>query len=1013
MKINNIRFKNIHSLKGEQYVSFSEGILDEAGLFAITGPTGSGKSTLLDVITLALYNRIPRINSNKITTTNLDDEGGVMTRNATDCYAEVEYAVEGGKTYRSSWSIRRTSGGNLTGKKHEIYDAETGSIIESKDAVSKNSELIGLDYDQFVRAIVLSQGQFSKLLKSNRNDRNALLEVITGATAYRKIGRETYRRKGEAVQKVKDQNNRLKGIELLSAEEKPKIENTKKELNKQEPSLKKSYDDAKEKLDIRDSLKKKTLEDNQNKKAIEEFKVKASNFKTNKTILDRHIKLVVYKDLIKSSNDLKLNFEKLEERKGIYKKKNESLLINKTALLLRVEELISKKTTDENTIELLESFRVKISKMMVSENLLNNDVLRVKTELTKHYEKLNGLGINLGEIISPAESSKIIQEKQVGIKLLIEKSGENNLESLQSKLKLLRAEQLLAIDLINSVNNYHDKKYIKIRNEQELEAGIKTEGALKVQILDLKKEIPKLKKLVEDLNKVFEEHTKHMSLEDLRSKLIDGEACSLCGSLEHPFALNEPVFNLEEENLNTKKKLLETQTHLLIQLETNYTSQIEKNKKLSLEIDQSKKVLVSELDMAFKKAVKLNWTKTDDLKALRRKQVEINEKDTLLSKSESAFRANEVIEETAILVKNWSDVVKKYNEVSQARKKIYAGENIDAVVQEISKNFTTNLTECKNLKTNIADNKKELEEISKRITETHHQIHIVLKKEGLSDLGELKKAILSEGAAEALRALQKNLQEEKVRLETSAKHLEKELGLLLKKNDESKSDEELNAFFEKATKDWTHISNQIGVLKEKLDKDKSDRERHKEGTDKLEALQKDEALWIIMDRLIGDSKGNKFSNFVQDLTLVQLIGFANKRLLELDDRYIIDMPTSEESSKKNDSLKVVDTHMGNVRRSVSTLSGGETFMLSLSMAFALSDLAAKNVNIESIFIDEGFGTLDSETLDQAITILEKMQNEGDKSIGVISHVPALKERITTQVMLEKSGNGYSSIKYKN
>lgn len=79
------------------------------------------------------------------------------------------------------------------------------------------------------------------------------------------------------------------------------------------------------------------------------------------------------------------------------------------------------------------------------------------------------------------------------------------------------------------------------------------------------------------------------------------------------------------------------------------------------------------------------------------------------------------------------------------------------------------------------------------------------------------------------------------------------------------------------------------------------------------------------------------------------------------------------------------------------------------MAFALSDLASKNVNIESLFIDEGFGTLDSDTLDQAISILEKMQNEGDKSIGVISHVAALKERITTQVQLEKSSSGYSTI----
>jgi exonuclease SbcC len=95
---------------------------------------------------------------------------------------------------------------------------------------------------------------------------------------------------------------------------------------------------------------------------------------------------------------------------------------------------------------------------------------------------------------------------------------------------------------------------------------------------------------------------------------------------------------------------------------------------------------------------------------------------------------------------------------------------------------------------------------------------------------------------------------------------------------------------------------------------------------------------------------------------------------------------------------------------VKTLSGGETFILSLSLALALSDLAAKNVEINSLFIDEGFGTLDPETLDQTIDTLEKLQSESSKTIGIISHVEALKERIGTQIQLERNGQGYSSLK---
>ena len=161
----------------------------------------------------------------------------------------------------------------------------------------------------------------------------------------------------------------------------------------------------------------------------------------------------------------------------------------------------------------------------------------------------------------------------------------------------------------------------------------------------------------------------------------------------------------------------------------------------------------------------------------------------------------------------------------------------------------------------------------------------------------------------------------------------------------------------------------------------------------------------MLNELIGDSTGKRFNEFAQDLTLSQLIQLANKRLESLSDRYRIDKPMDDE----DDSLMAIDDHMGGQRRSVKTLSGGETFILSLSMALALSDLASKNVEINSLFIDEGFGTLDPEMLDQTLDTLEKLQAESSKTIGIISHVDSLKERIGTQIQLTRNGQGYSSL----
>jgi exonuclease SbcC len=189
-----------------------------------------------------------------------------------------------------------------------------------------------------------------------------------------------------------------------------------------------------------------------------------------------------------------------------------------------------------------------------------------------------------------------------------------------------------------------------------------------------------------------------------------------------------------------------------------------------------------------------------------------------------------------------------------------------------------------------------------------------------------------------------------------------------------------------------------------IQKDDQERERIKIKQKELIKLQKKLDKWALLNRLIGEKTGNKFANFAQGLTLQNLLVFANKRLQKLSDRYLLDKPI------KDGALTVIDQYQGNTQRSVATLSGGESFLISLALALSLSDMASKNVNLESLFIDEGFGTLDQESLDIAMDTLEKLQTESQKTVGVISHVEALKERIHVQIKLEKSAQGYGSLK---
>jgi len=159
-----------------------------------------------------------------------------------------------------------------------------------------------------------------------------------------------------------------------------------------------------------------------------------------------------------------------------------------------------------------------------------------------------------------------------------------------------------------------------------------------------------------------------------------------------------------------------------------------------------------------------------------------------------------------------------------------------------------------------------------------------------------------------------------------------------------------------------------------------------------------------LNALIGSADGAKFRKFAQGLTLSNLVHLANAQLERLFGRYQLQCQQSDSLA-----LEVVDTWQGDTARDIKTLSGGESFLISLALALALSDLVSNKTSIDSLFLDEGFGTLDNNTLEVALDALDNLNASG-KMIGVISHVDALKERIGVQIKVKKlSGLGVSSL----
>jgi exonuclease SbcC len=214
---------------------------------------------------------------------------------------------------------------------------------------------------------------------------------------------------------------------------------------------------------------------------------------------------------------------------------------------------------------------------------------------------------------------------------------------------------------------------------------------------------------------------------------------------------------------------------------------------------------------------------------------------------------------------------------------------------------------------------------------------------------------------------------------------------------------ELEATAKRLNDEFATKRTELGSLEQQIKNDDEARRRREFGGAELQTAEAEALRWGRLKELIGSADGAKFSRFAQSLTLRQLIGLANEHLKVLAERYRLMAAEGDELD-----LRIVDLYQANVDRPMESLSGGESFLASLALALGLSELASRHHPIDSLFIDEGFGTLDTETLEVALSALENLR-AGGKTIGLISHVELLKERLTTQVRVLRGAGGTSRI----
>ena len=296
------------------------------------------------------------------------------------------------------------------------------------------------------------------------------------------------------------------------------------------------------------------------------------------------------------------------------------------------------------------------------------------------------------------------------------------------------------------------------------------------------------------------------------------------------------------------------------------------------------------------------------------------------------------------------------------------------------------------------------ENLDKQLNDAKEHWEQVLKKSPFDTSEQFEKALLSTDTRTELEALKQSLEKEITSTGERLKLAEKNLQALLQTPMTDQTIGQIDEQLAAVETDLRLLNQRQGEIRHALTDDQNKRQKQSDLFHQISTRKKQFETWDHLNSLIGSAKGDKFRRFAQGLTLDHLIYLANKQLEKLHGRYQLNRKASEELR-----LEVLDIWQADAARDIKTLSGGESFLVSLALALALSDLVSHKTSIDSLFLDEGFGTLDADTLEIALDALDCLNASG-KMVGIISHVESLKERIPAQVAVKKEvGLGYSTL----
>lgn len=1039
MRILKLRLQNLNSLSGEWEIDFTHPDYINEGLFAITGPTGAGKTTILDAMCLALYGQTPRLG--KIT----KSENDIMARHHGECLAQITFATEEGE-YLVRWSQRRARGaanGALQHPQHVLSAARTGDILEEKvsKVAPKVEALTGLDFNRFTRSMMLAQGAFAAFLNADEGERSALLEQITGSEIYAQLSVLAFQRlKSEKENLVRIQNQ-LGDIKVMTDEERSALVAQRNHQSSEIIATEKAREVCQEA-----DLWVKKLADLQQKKEslgtrIEQLKNEQLLFSQRRPALDNDRKARPYENDLSQYAYFQREHTKIAQRRDNLKTQLPALKKEHNEAV-RAQSLIADELSARNQLWLnkqgdlkqaqrldkqLGELQVERKNLIEQITLHSDQQKKMGRELESIKDNEQNQRAKLAELNASASDSPARGELANWLPLL-----ERDLNELEETQQQIQRSQKKALQLTEQLK--------ELTNQLQLETQQRTSEALQHQLNDRTRQLKQIDLAIEDLR--LQQH-----FNTQRHLLKPGHACPLCGAEEHAVdtlgteaEVGTELANKEAARTDMESQLERTRTELVdLNLQAAVSSAEQKSGLAQLDAEiRAQNQQIENFQQQNSNRL-LNWQnkagvlgiQADNLnqlhtavqqhkRAYERQQAEINElqqsQQQLVAKKEHLeLKAEEHRQQAGGLSEKQAKLDSKYKQCSSERQQLLDGEPTDqlrnrlqAQISEAQDKMQLGNENLHKTERKLTTQQVQLDELSnqaehylKNLNEFQDKLIQAARALNLNEIEQLQAYLLPTQEREELEQAAENIRQQQLNIEYEKSELEKSLAEAQANQPE---DAQGNALQLKALNEQLGQQHRaLGVLEQQLEQDKLLQEQYKSFLKEVETYKAVYRRWATLDALIGSADGKKYRNFAQGLTFAVMIRYANEKLRKMSERYVL-VRDSEAPLK----LNVVDDYQAGEIRSTRNLSGGESFIVSLALALGLAQMASSRVRVDSLFLDEGFGTLDDDALDTALNTLASLRQDG-KMIGLISHVGSLKERIPTQLQVVAGAAGRSRL----